>query len=208
VLEREGDLVEAVAAIKRAAAFDNPSPPSWTIAWLSGVINRQQDNRLEEAELNFRKVLTDQTTEMRERRFDFSLDFRVLNLLGQTLYDRALRFRVESMQAQREAILREAAVVFQKTLDIDSENLTAHFKLAQIYDELGETEKATNHRKSHDRYRPDDTARGRAVPLARRKYPAANRAADEPVIYSLNRRHLPGLNPAEGDPQPSSGGAP
>lgn len=208
VLEREGELDEAVAAIKRAAAYDSPAPPSWTIAWLSGVINRQQNNRLEEAELNFRKVLTDQTTEMRQRRFDFSLDYRVLNLLGQTLYDRARRFRVESVKTQREAILREAVTVFHQTLDIDSENVTAHFTLAQIYEELHETEKAANHRKLHNRYRPDDTARGRAVPLARKKYPAANRAAAEPVIYSLNRRLVPNLNPADRDPQPPSGGAP
>ena len=67
--------------------------------------------------------------------------------------------------------------------DVDSHEPTG----AQIYKELGETKKATKHRKLHDRYRPDDTARGRAARLARQKYPAANDAADEPVIYSLNR---------------------
>jgi hypothetical protein len=186
VLEREGDLNEAVDAIRRAAAFKEPSAPPWTIAWLSGVINRQQ-NRLEEAQENFEKVLTDQTADMRRRRFDFSLDYRVRNLLGETLFDRSRGFRTDANREQRVELLRQAAVTFKKTLAIDSENVTAHANLAQIYKELGETEKATKHRRLHDRYRPDDTARGRAIRLAREKYPAANDAADEPVIYSLNR---------------------
>ncbi|MBT6497913.1 MAG: tetratricopeptide repeat protein, partial [Planctomycetaceae bacterium] len=186
VLEREGSLDLAVDAIRRAAAFKEPAAPPWTIAWLSGVINRQQ-NRLEEAQGNFEKVLTDQTADMRRRRFDFSLDYRVRNLLGETLYDRSRGFRTDSNRPQRVELLQQAVATFEKTLEIDSENATAHANLAQIYKELGDTEKEVRHREFHDRYRPDDTAQGRAARLARQQYPAANDAADEPVIYFLNR---------------------
>jgi len=73
VLEREGRLDEAVAAAKRAAMFRNPAPPRWTLAWLSGRINRQQ-GFLEKAASNLRSVLEDRTAEMRRRQFDFSKD--------------------------------------------------------------------------------------------------------------------------------------
>ena len=52
---------------------------------------------------------------------------------------------------------------------------------------LGDSEKATDHRKWHLRYKPDDNAKGRAVRLAREKYPAANHAAEAVVIYPLQR---------------------
>ncbi|MEI6539190.1 MAG: multiheme c-type cytochrome [Planctomycetota bacterium] len=67
-----GQLDEAAAAITRAAEFrakDN-TPPPWTMAWLSGVINRQQ-GRLEDAEKNFRQVLEYRTEDTVTRKFDF-----------------------------------------------------------------------------------------------------------------------------------------
>jgi hypothetical protein len=44
------------------------------------------------------------------------------------------------------------------------------------------------------KYKPDDTAQGRAVGLARKKYPAANAAAEAIVIYPLQRAGAPGLS--------------
>ena len=54
--------------------------------WLSGAVNRQQ-GRLTEAVQNLRSVLNDRTPEMIQRKFDFSKDYVVINLLGQTLFD-------------------------------------------------------------------------------------------------------------------------
>jgi len=57
--------------------------------------------------------------------------------------------------------------------------------------------KAAYHSAEHLKYKPDDNAQGRAVRLAREKYPAANFAAEALVIYPLQRPGAPGLNAIE-----------
>lgn len=198
VLEREGRLDEAVAAIQRAASCTTPPAHPWVLAWLSGVINRQQGH-FEAAEKNLRTVL-----EMRvpDRSFDFSLDYEVINLLGQTLFDRAKQVRgsAEEATARRKAFLEQAIEQFTKTLAIDTENVSAHYNLSLVYRELGDEQRAAEHQRLHDRYRIDDQARGIAVGKAREKYPAANFAAEALVIYPLMRPGAPGL-PLAGTPQ-------
>lgn len=187
VYEREGRLDDAVAALQRANQYQSEKGyPRWTWAWLSGLVNRQQ-GRLPEAIQNLRSVLNDRTPDMQERGFDFSLDFEVLNLLGQTLFDQG---RLRSRQGRNEEakeLWSEAIEQFEKTLAIDAENLTAHYNLQLLYSEIGELDQAAHHGKLHNLYKPDDNAQGRAVRLAREKYPAANHAAESVVIYDLNR---------------------
>ena len=156
------------------------------MAWLSGVINRQQ-GRLEDAENNFRQVLEYRTEDSVTRKFDFSKDYEVLNLLGQTIFDRALQIRTEDRAEERRARLQEAVEVFQKTLAIDSENVDAHYNLSQLYSQLKEEQQAAEHQALHAKYKTDDTARGQAVSAARVKYPAADFAAEALVIYDLQR---------------------
>lgn len=182
----EGDLDTAVAAISRATAADPPAPP-WTVAWLSGLINRQQ-GRLAEAERNFRSVLEDRTPAMIDRSFDFSFDYDVINLLGETLFDRAKALeRDPTRQLERERLLREAAAQFEKTLQLDTENVAAHYNLGLLYKALGDAAKSAEHAELHERYKPDDNARDLAIAKARKRYPAADRAAEKVVIYSLHR---------------------
>jgi tetratricopeptide (TPR) repeat protein len=188
----EGRVDEAAAAIRRAAEHKSPAAPAWTMAWMSGQINRQL-GRLDEAEHDFRKVLEDHTPEMAKRGFDFGLDYEVRNLLGLTLFDRASQLRGDAVQSKREELLREAVRQFQRTLEVDSENVAAHYNLHLLYDQLGEAEKAAEHQRLHARYKPDDNAADRAVRLAREKYPAANHAAEAVVIYPLQRAGAPGL---------------
>ena len=80
---------------------------------------------------------------------------------------------------------------FEKTLLIDSENVTAHYNLSQLYDQLGDKQTAAEHRELHQRFKPDDNEADRAVRLAREKYPAANLAAEALVIYSLDLQDEP-----------------
>ncbi|HUY90644.1 MAG TPA: multiheme c-type cytochrome [Pirellulales bacterium] len=188
----EGRLDEAVEAIRRAAVYADPPAPAWTLGWLSGLVNRQQGH-LAEAEENFRSVLEDRTQAMIDRHFDFSLDYEVINLHGQTLFDLAKQARGEPRKSEREAYLRRAVEQFEKTLKIDAENVTAHYNLQLLYAQLGDGAKAAEHRELHARYKPDDNAHDRAVALARRRYPAANHAAEAIVIYSLHRDGAPGL---------------
>jgi tetratricopeptide (TPR) repeat protein len=186
VLHREGRIDEAVAAVKRAAAYRDPPPPTWTLGWLSGLLDREQGH-LEEAERNLRGVLETTTSEMRERGFDFSLDIEVINLLGLTLFDRANQEIGPRRREARDRFLREAVQQFERTLTIDSEDVTAHYNLQLIYGKLGEKDKQETHQRLHARYKPDDNARDRAYALARQRYPAANHAAEALVIYPLDR---------------------
>src|SRR3990172_9602447 len=95
-------MEEAVGALQRASAYsDEEGYPRWTWAWLSAVVNRQQGH-LEEAIVNLRSVLEDRTPDLTKRDFDFSLDFEVINLLGQTQFDLGrLRARQERPEEAR-----------------------------------------------------------------------------------------------------------
>ena len=182
---REGRIDEAGDAIQRAAKATDPVAPEWTLAWFSGLVNREQ-GRLVEAEANFRSIVDQTTEERKSRGFDFSRDIEVLNTLGRTLFDRGEQLRLDAQTKEREALLREAAKQFQRSLALDSENTTAHYNLGLIHGELGERELEKKHKTLHLRYKPDDNAQGLAVRLAREKYPAANSAAESLVIYPLH----------------------
>jgi len=184
---REGELDQSVEAIQRATEMDEPPAPPWTLAWLSGLVNRQQ-GYLKEAETNFRGVLEVHTAEMRGRGFDVSLDYEVVNLLGMTLYDRARQQRGDDGASARNDLLQAAIKQFERTLKLDPENEQAHFNLQMIHGELGNAERRAYHQEMHLKYRPDDNARDRAVALARARYPAANHAAEEVVVYDLQRK--------------------
>ena len=80
---KEGRLDDAVAALQRAAKFDPPAP-RWTIAWLNGLVNKQ-NGYLDKAITEFRSILEDRYPELDKRGFDFSKDYEVINELGQTL---------------------------------------------------------------------------------------------------------------------------
>jgi tetratricopeptide (TPR) repeat protein len=147
----------------------------------------KQNGRLDDAIRNFREVIATNFAEARKRDFDFGRDYTALNELGQTLYERAKMERGPERKAQRDKYLAEAVSWFEKTLAIDSEDLTAHYNLALIYGDLGDEKKAAAHRAAHARYKPDDNARDTTVAMHRMRNPAANHAAEPVVIYELQR---------------------
>ncbi len=180
---KEGRLDDAVAALQRAAKA-NPPAPRWTIAWFNGLVNKQ-NGYLDKAITEFTSILEDRYEELDKRGFDFSLDYEVINELGQTLFERAKMERGD--EAAQKQWLQKAIERFKKTLTIDAENVAAHYNLALIYDRLGDSAQAAHHRKLHERYRPDDNARDRAIAIARRRDAAADHAAQATVIYQLQR---------------------
>ncbi len=188
---KEGRLDDAVLALQRAATFKPPAP-RWTVAWFNGLVNKQ-NGFLDKAITEFRSILEDRFPELVERGFDFSKDYEVINELGQTLFERAKMERSEAGKASQREFLDQAKAQFEKTLALDSENLTAHYNLGLIYTQLGDEAKATEHRRLHERYRPDDNARDRAISIHRRNNPAADHAAQSIVIYSLQRPGAPEL---------------
>ncbi len=89
--------------------------------------------------------------------------------------------------------MEQAESEFKRALKDDSENLTAHASLAAVYKRQGKEELAAKHEELHLKYKADDNAGDVARPIARRKYPAADHAAEPLVIYSLNRAEAYGL---------------
>jgi tetratricopeptide (TPR) repeat protein len=187
---KEGRLDDAVAALDRAVKF-KPAAPRWTVAWLTGLVNKQ-NGYLDKAITQLKSVLEDRDAEMIARNFDFSLDYEVINELGQTYFERSKRERGDPAEQKR--FLNLAAEQFNRTLKIDPENVSAHYNLALIYRELGDDQKAEEHRILHERYRPDDNAQDRAITLERSRNPAADHAAQHIVIYDLQRPGAFGLD--------------
>ena len=178
---QEGRLDEAAAALRRAANFDPPAP-AWTVTWLTGLVN-QQTGHFEAATANFRSLVEMDTAETRRRGLDFSRDYRLLNELGKSLFEQAKQERRNPDNRQR--LLSEAATWFERSLELDPENTTAHYNLTLIAAQSDDQAKATHHGQLHERYRVDENARDRAVTIARRENPAADHAAEAVVIYDL-----------------------
>ncbi len=175
----------AIEALERAATFDPPAP-SWSVAWFTGLVNKQ-NGYLDEAIDNFQSIIDLDDGETRRRGFDFSLDYRLLNELGQTLFERAKQERGEARRANRLALLDQARERFDATLRIDPENVAAHYNLYLIHKQLDQAERADEHFALYSKYKPDDNARDRAVAIHRAANPAADHAAEAIVIYDLRR---------------------
>lgn len=196
---RSGQIDLAAASLRRAEQME-PQPPRWTIAWFDGQIHKQRGD-FENAAAALRSILDDKSPDLAERKFDFSVDYVVINELGLTLFEWAKRLGTRGDESAYREKLDEAAKAFQRVLAIDSEDLTAHHNLSLIYQRMGEQELANDHARLHERYRPDDNARQVAVDAARRRDPAGNHASESTVIYSLHRPgafELP-LQPAVAD---------
>jgi tetratricopeptide (TPR) repeat protein len=149
------------------------------VAWFSGLVDKQ-NGFLDQAIAEFRGILEDRYLELDQRGFDFSKDYVVINELGQALVERA-KAEWQDQARQRE-LLAAARQRFEQTLALDPENLTAHYNLALIFDQLGEAAQAAEHRRLHEKYRPDDNARDSAIAVERRRNPAADHAAQATVI--------------------------
>lgn len=176
---------DAPDALRRARDFE-PAANEWSVLWFTGLLNQQNSN-FDEAIANFEQIVEGGFAQAQGRGFDFSKDWRVLTELGSTLYERARQERGEARKEARDALLQRAVGWLEKALALDPENLAAHYNLELIYGELGETEKAEVHAAAHRKYKPDDNATDRAISEARRRYPAANVAAESVVIYDLHR---------------------
>jgi tetratricopeptide (TPR) repeat protein len=183
VLYREGRLVEAAQALRRAGELDPPAPP-WTRSWYSALVEREMGN-LDAAIERLDALAETRFNSARRRGFDFGEDYRLLNQLGRTLYERARRERGDSRSEARTALLRRARDVLQQALDGDPENAAAHHNLSLVLTELGETRAALRHRTLHEQYRSDDHAVEQAVTRHRSLNPAADHAAEELAIYDL-----------------------
>ena len=182
---KEGRVAEdAPAALARAAAMEDAPARAWHLLWFGGQVDRQ-NGRIDEAIAKYRQIVEGGFEQAAGRGFDFSEDWRVLNELGSTLYQRARMARGEANAVERATYLREAADVFEASLELEPEGVPAHYGLMQVLRDLGDEDRAAEHEALHAKYKPDDNARDHAIAEARKRYPAANRAAESVVIYEL-----------------------
>jgi tetratricopeptide (TPR) repeat protein len=127
VYQREGRIPDALSALEKAANHKEPAAP-WVINWLTGQINAS-NGLLDDAIASFESVLS---TKIPARKFDFSLDYRVINDLGSALYARA-RSEFPVVSETRREFLHRALAAYRRTIAIDSEDVGAHWGLAQAY---------------------------------------------------------------------------
>ncbi|MBP7775884.1 MAG: tetratricopeptide repeat protein [Acidobacteria bacterium] len=189
VYYKEGRLDEAAEALRRAVAA---GAAPWTAAWMNGLVNKE-NGHLDEAIANFTAALGATSPDLIARGFDFSRDYEVLNELGLTLFERAKQERGEQRAASRRALLDLAVATFERTLTLDSENVTAHYALGLIHADLGHDALAAMHRDAHLRYTADEQSRSRVIAVHRASSPAANHAAQSVVIYDLQRKDAPAV---------------
>ncbi len=185
VLFQEGRLDDAAAALARAETMEPPAPP-WTRAWYSARIKREFGD-LDGAIADLTALAETRFQDARDRGFDFSRDYRMLNELARTLYERARYERGEQRRAARIAILLHAKVRLDQVLAEDPEYASAHHNLSLVLNELGNPDLADKHRTLHEHYRSDDNIVEWAVSRHRSSTPAADHAASVPAIYDLQR---------------------
>jgi tetratricopeptide (TPR) repeat protein len=278
---KEGRIPDARLALENAKNHPKLAAP-WVVAWLTAQID-ERNGYLDEAIARYEEVLS---TRIPERKFDFSLDYEVINALGAATYARASQEPFDS-PARLEFLLKTVNT-YQRTIAIDSENVIAHYGLGVAYTSLAaggnpspadllpnasvdsdlirklaraavnpesdsyardvaacrlskaveafvsgprrEFESRLNplhevvetlgpafpveadpqtkadlaralaatHKALHGMFKPDETAEGRAVGIARRNNPAADQNAQSIVIHPLHRPGAPGLESATG----------
>jgi len=95
-------------ALRRAAAMSPPAAP-WSLLWFGGLVNLQ-NGRFDEAISSFEQIVEGGFQEAVGRGFDFSKDYRVLDQLGQAIFERAKQER-GSERDECPAQLREHGLV-------------------------------------------------------------------------------------------------
>ena len=177
---REGRLDEAAMRLSSAGAAGGTP---WSIAWFGAQIDLQYgefDKAIEALE----GILGTRFADARARGFDFSRDYRVHNKLAQAYFERA---KLAPGEADAAVWLGRAKASYGSALNLDPENVAAHYGLTLVHARLGNQQEEAYHRDEHARYRVDDNARDSAIAAARLANPAADHAADPLVVYDLQR---------------------
>src|SRR5262249_26240931 len=115
------------------APKDEPEVPWWTVAWLRARIDLE-NGQFDTAVRNLKSIL-DPKNQVPKRNFNFTRDYEIINLLGSAYFQQA---KATEKKKDRDPFLRLAIKQFERTLELDSEDLEAHFNLFQCYSQLGE----------------------------------------------------------------------
>ena len=182
VLEREGRLEEAIAALERASVPGSTVMP-WGVTYLSGQIDLKR-GRFDSARERFEALAFEQPERpgATARGFDFhGYDALLLSLAGLEL-----RLATPGESDRYEAALEMTEIVLER----DPESARAYWLRAQALEGLDRLEEAASSREFNARYRIDEQAGEAAIRAARKRYPAADHAANPQAIYGLSTRGL------------------
>jgi tetratricopeptide (TPR) repeat protein len=174
VYQREGRIAEALTALEKAAAHKEPPAP-WVITWLTGQIN-VRNAMFDQAIENFQQVLD---TRIPERKIDLSLDFFVINELAHAYYMKSHEFKPD--RDERRSYLSQAIAAYRRTLAIDSEDVQAHYGLAQAYNDVawGKLAAPTT---------PPPDGKDRSRPVAPDELPSFTAVLNDPKSSDASRR--------------------
>ncbi len=135
VLIEEGRLTEAAVELEKARTTDPPAP-WWLVAWFNGIVQAEQANSAADLDkaIGYFEQIVDPAHQPRERKFDFTKDYMVLERLGQTFFRRS-QMEASGSVAQVH-FLQRAIARYQEALGLDPELMEAHFGLNQCYARL------------------------------------------------------------------------
>ena len=114
---------EATDALNRAATYKDPAAPPWTMAWLSGVLNREQGRHEEISDLLFTRQAEcgHQQTAERDLFFDYAEELGLdAAQFEEDFDDPATLARIERDQVDGQA----AGVTGTPTFFLDGEKVT------------------------------------------------------------------------------------
>jgi tetratricopeptide (TPR) repeat protein len=132
----QGRLDEAARSLNAARQSDPPAS-WWALAWFNGLVTAENASGAADldAAIVFFESIVDPKNQERERNFNFTKDVVVHDRLGLTLFKRS-QLESENDGGQRDYLLR-AIAAYEQALDIDPEDLDAHYGLGQCYARLG-----------------------------------------------------------------------
>ncbi len=150
----EGRLSDAADVLNRARTTEPPAS-WWTVAWLTGMVNAQTGH-LDEAIASFEQIV-DPRNQPRDRKFDFTKDYVIINELAAALFKRSQQ---ETDRMARDRFLRRAVEWYEATLQLDREDLDTHYGLSQCFARLGDVSRLSD---AAAESRPPDAAELRAL---------------------------------------------
>jgi len=177
---QQGRLSEAAQALVSAAESGHPWP--WQLDFFSGLID-WQNGYLNKTVQDFERVYASAYAPAQAAGFDFSKDYAFVTRFAEAVF----QFSKTQKGEAREKALEKSRALYEQVLAMNPEWPDAHYGLSQVYAAAGKTEKASEHRALHQKYKVDDNARDRAIALARSKDPAADHAANPIAIYALDK---------------------
>ncbi|MFM1936516.1 MAG: hypothetical protein RI990_1475 [Planctomycetota bacterium] len=178
--------VEDAAAFLREGAARHPGEQPWAIDYWGAMVERER-GELDRAIDGFARAAAGGHAGMAERGLDFGRDERLLVEWANACLERARQLRADGEIGARETLVARALDLTERALAQDSERARSWWVRSLALEAAGRGAEADHARGKHDRYRPDDNARDRAVRAARTADPVADHAAEAGAIHDLQR---------------------